>query len=152
MLALAFFIAAVTVAPLPAAPPDAAVIVNSGSTNARGYRIVVRPGGSALVSRQAEVTTIGIVSRETATRFFADLAAAAPLDAIGGAPCLKSASFGVRITVAWHGTQSPDLACPTGPAGRTLLCDIGTIERELDIRRSPPRLHLKPGAVPTPSP
>jgi hypothetical protein len=153
MFAFAFVLAAVTAGPLPEAPPDAAVIVNSGSTNARGFRIVVRPEGHAVISRQREDTpSEGAIAQETATRFFADLAAAAPLDEIEGTPCMKSASFGVRITVAWHGKLTPDLACPTGPAGKTLMADIATIERELDIQREPPRFRIPLSAIPTPSP
>jgi hypothetical protein len=101
----------------PAAPPaaaslgpDAVLIVNSGSTNVAGYRIVVHKNGTADAYEGPNVVrrTLGPA---LAANLFAHVERAAPLDALPTAHCMKSASFGSRTIVAWNGRTSGDLTC-----------------------------------------
>ena len=88
----------------------AAVIVDSGSTNAPGFRIVVKPSGKAeLTSRN--VTKRSQVPEVLAKRFYADLEALKPLSNIPARHCMKSASFGTTRTIQYGGQESPDLSC-----------------------------------------
>ena len=96
-------------------PKGAAVILNTGSTNTLGYRIVVQPSGAAeYVNGPRRATTF--VPRSLATRFFRDLQAAMPLSSRGASDCMKSASFGYSSYVWWNGSRSGDLTCGGGAA------------------------------------
>jgi hypothetical protein len=98
---------------------DVATIINSGSTNASGYAIVVHAGGSSAFNLQNRAGAVESspkpfsVSTDVATRFFADLKAARDGHA-AGVPCMKSASFGTSTHITWDGWTSPDLDCPPG--------------------------------------
>ncbi len=112
---------------------DGATIVNSGSTNASGYAIDVWSDGSASVVLQnrlgvkAGASRAFSLDRRVAAAFFTDLKAARDGHATG-VPCMKSASFGTRTTVTWHGWSSPDLSCPPGDAlAAALKHDVDTI-------------------------
>jgi hypothetical protein len=100
-----------------------AVIVNSGSTNAAGFRIIVEKSGNAeytVTSRraraQAENTAAKPVQRKVpealVRRLYADLEAARPLSALPHRGCIKSASFGTKVTIEVGKEMSPDLSCP----------------------------------------
>ncbi len=112
-------------AALGSAAEDSAVIVNSGSTNRPGFRIVVLRTGAA------EYTETGRrPDREPAKpqrrslppalvkRFYADLDSAKPLPALPPQRCAKSASFGSRLTVQLGDEETPDLSCPSPRDGR----------------------------------
>ncbi|HKW44040.1 MAG TPA: hypothetical protein VJN22_00195 [Candidatus Eremiobacteraceae bacterium] len=114
LLAPAAAIGAPVVPYLPV-PKGAAVILNTGSTNTLGYRIVVQPSGAAEYvngSRRAAAS----IPRSLATRFFKDLQAAMPLSSRGASDCMKSASFGYSSFVWWKGSRSGDLTCGGGGA------------------------------------
>jgi hypothetical protein len=115
-------------APVPSPSPTVnAVIVNSGSTNMAGYRIEVAPDGHVRVT-QGEATRSVTIPAKLATQLYADLAAAGPLDALPTQPCMKSASFGSRTTVAYKTKTSADLQCgQMSPAGRALANDAAAI-------------------------
>lgn len=139
-LAVGFAIALVA-----AAPRDRAVIVDSGSTNTQGYKIEVWSDGTASIAPQDRfgaaqgAAKAFSVSAATATRFFADLAAARKGDATGE-PCMKSASFGTTTKVEWHGWISPDLDCPSNSALTTALVhDVGEIRQTSGISAEPLR-------------
>ncbi len=124
MLALVSFLVASAVAtPQPSAspvPPDAAVIVNSGSTNILGYRIVVRPNGAATVVLDGVPNRDQKLEAATAAAFFKDLAAAMPLGDLVAEGCMKSASFGSRTTIEYKGQRSPNVSCPMTGVGADL--------------------------------
>jgi hypothetical protein len=140
-------------------PSGAAVIMDTGSTNVVGYRIVIQPQGTVeyATGERRETAT---VSAGVARAFFADLAKAAPLDRLPTEPCMKSISFGSSLFVWWsaHG-RSPDLLCPTDARGSALRADAQRIARELSLgqmgapvmRPLLPGEQHKPLPVPTPS-
>ena len=118
--------------------PDVATIVESGSTNRAGFRIVVDRSGLA------EFTPIprkyGESPEETKPyrlmlpsaafrRLQADLAAARPFTSLPQVHCMKSASFGSTLIVESSGEHTPDLSCGDNghaPLGN-LIRDVGEI-------------------------
>jgi len=121
---------------------DSAVIVNSGSTNAVGYKISVSSDGKASATLQnRDGSSAGsekafTVPKATAARFFADLAAARGSNA-ATVPCMKSASFGSTTHITWQGWVSPDLDCPPkGSAGEALVKDVDEIRQAAGISSS----------------
>jgi hypothetical protein len=141
-------------------PAGAAVILNTGSTNTAGYRIVVQRSGSVeyiVASQRASATVPG----ELAARLFSDLTAAGPLQDIASVPCMKSASFGTSLYVWWgRGGRSPDLSCAPSEPAKALQADASQIAQALHLSpglRSPVVRPLMPGEQhqalpPTPSP
>jgi len=102
---------------------DSAVIVNSGSTNRAGFRIVVERSGNAVysITRPRVYRRAGNAPAEPIRRtlpdalvrqFYSDLEAATPLSALHGKACPKSVSFGTVTTIEFGGEKSPDLSCP----------------------------------------
>jgi hypothetical protein len=105
-----------------------AEIVDSGSTNSAGFRIVVDRSG------QADYTTTPRknspqtqdkggtkrlqLSRELADRFYTDLKAAKPFSSLPAQHCMKSASFGTTISIEFGGEKTPDLNCGDGGNGK----------------------------------
>ncbi len=139
--------------PSPAAvPPNAAVIVNSGSTNISGYRIVVAPDGRATVVTPSG-SRVQQLATSTAAAFFKHLAAAMPLSKLSGEPCMKSASFGSTTTIQYKGERSPDLSCPMEGPGAALGADVQHITGELHVLPSARtfRHTLTPGAASPPA-
>jgi hypothetical protein len=130
-----------------AAPLDNAVIVDSGSTNTYGYTIHVSSDGKASVTfEERGGTATGTpkpftVPAATATRFFADLAAARKGNVVT-VPCMKSASFGSSLHITWQGWTSPDLSCPPKDAlGEALVKDVDAIRQAGAIPAMPLRQH-----------
>jgi hypothetical protein len=123
----------------PAGDRGFAAIVDSGSTNANGFRIVVEQSGKtqstvALRGPQARtgespVATAGAVPAALAKRLYSDLDAAWPLSSLPSQHCLKSASFGTRLTIEFDGQTTPDLSCGriTDPKLRALSQDAREI-------------------------
>ncbi len=108
---------------------DSASIVNSGSTNAAGYRIELSSEGHARIA--VPYINAFPVSRALVRRFFDDLRRARKSGA-PGPPCMKSASFGTRTTVVWHEWTSPDLDCPRSGAMAQLQTDVNDIRASLN--------------------
>jgi hypothetical protein len=116
------------------APPegaDAAMIVNSGSTNRPGFRIVVdRSGVAELTSTRRRLgaqeaqpeTTRRTLPRALVETFYSDLQAAKPLDSLPVVHCAKSVSFGSALTVAFGKERTPDLSC--GDGGSATMHDL----------------------------
>lgn len=108
---------------------DSAVIVNSGSTNIPGFRIVVERSGNAEYVRKP--TRFGPGSQEQpepvrkklpnrlVERFFSDIQAAQPFSLLPPGHCMKSASFGSTLTVEFAGEKTSDLSC--GSRGNSAL-------------------------------
>ncbi|MGA2713342.1 MAG: hypothetical protein ABSG41_09555 [Bryobacteraceae bacterium] len=123
---------------VPAAEPDAATIIDSGSTNRPGFRIVVDQSGVAELTStprkfgaplEQTKPIRRILPRAAVERFHADLKAAKPLASLPAVHCMKSVSFGSTVTVAFGGEQTPDLSCGNGgnAAMRNLIRDASEI-------------------------
>jgi hypothetical protein len=107
----------------PSVQNNQATIVNSGSTNTSGFRIAVKRSGSAEYAsiprgagaQDKQPETAGReIPNELATNLFADLEAAKPLAALPAPHCMKSRSFGTRLTIEFGGESTPDLSCGDG--------------------------------------
>jgi hypothetical protein len=150
----ALVLAAATVPYLPI-PKGAAVILNTGSTNALGYRIVVQSSGVAeYVAGNARAKAR--VSAATANKFFADMRAGARLAQMPIMQCMKSASFGTSTFVWWRGQRSGDLECAADARGKALASDVSAIAQALKIethakRMLPTNEPRRPLPEPTPT-
>jgi len=100
-------------------------LVNSGSTNTAGFQIVVDPSGKAEYTPQqrghaagpteAPKTIRKTIPKSLATSLYAGVNAARPLSSLPAAGgCMKSASFGTRLTIQFGDETSPDLSCGDG--------------------------------------
>jgi hypothetical protein len=99
-------------------------IVDSGSTNANGFRILVEPSGrtqSIVVPRnpgpqpiELPETTIGMIPAGLAKRLYSDLDRAWPIRSLPKQHCAKSASFGSILIIQFDGQETPDLSCGGG--------------------------------------
>ncbi|HEY7981464.1 MAG TPA: hypothetical protein VID19_08245 [Candidatus Eremiobacteraceae bacterium] len=110
-------------------PRGAAVILNTGSTNTLGYRVVIQRSGAAEYINGPKRAT-AVVPASLTTHFFADVQAAMPLLAHTATTCMKSASFGSSLFVWWKGSRSGDLTCP---AGDTIASDVAKIAQALNL-------------------
>jgi hypothetical protein len=121
---------------LPVAAADSAVIVNSGSTNSDGFRILVERSGNAEYTAlprrpnpQPVTPARRIVPDALVQRLYSDLEAAQPLTSLPRPRCMKSVSFGFRMTIEFGGPETPDLTCGDGdsPKLRALIRDANEI-------------------------
>ncbi len=127
--------------PAGAQSPDlkTVTIVNSGSTNRAGFRIVIDDSGAAAwtssrrrfgpENAQTAEPVQRKLPRASVDRLFADLTAARPLASLPAAHCGKSVSFGSTLTVLFGGEQTSDLSCGDGgnAAMRDLIHDVNEI-------------------------
>jgi hypothetical protein len=114
--------------------PVLAVIVDSGSTDSRAYKISLGRGGRADITTSKGLAT-SYVPAALAERFFADLAAAMPLPQLPlGQPCYKSSSFGGAVHIDFGTQRSPDLSCATGARVEALRQDVNEIRLALNVR------------------
>ena len=110
-----------------ASPVDSgsAVIVNSGSTNTAGFKIVVQTDGAAEYTPMPRAHpqpegqhVLTPVKRNLppalAHRLYSDLEAARPFSDLPRPRCMKSVSFGTRLIIQFHGDETPDLNCGAG--------------------------------------
>jgi hypothetical protein len=94
-----------------AAEPQATVD-DSGSTNLPGLRVTFdRTGHASVQLRTGEIRKVHL-SDSLCRRFMHDLSDCGPLNMLPAKHCMKSASFGSRLTVEFQGERSPDLSCP----------------------------------------
>jgi len=119
---------------VPGAPSevgDSATIINSGSTNRGGFRIVVdRSGLAELTSapprfgaQQPHPGPIRrMLPRVLVESFYSHIKAAEPLDSLPAVHCAKSASFGSTLTVTVGKEETPDLSC--GDRGNAVIGDL----------------------------
>jgi hypothetical protein len=133
--------------PRPTAPPGAriptaageALIANSGSTNTAGYTLRVYADGTTALL-QADIPQHKRVARTLVDRFFADLRAAGPLDALPRTFCMKSASFGTTTTISYRGKISSDMSCPgRSVAARKLASDASALADAAGLALLTPR-------------
>ena len=111
------------------------VIVNSGSTNTPGFQITVAKSGAAHYASRAGAVD-KTVPQALAQRLYADVEAAGPLGSLPPRHCLKSASFGTRLTVQSGDQESPDLSCGDGgnEPMRRLIEDVNQIVQLFPVR------------------
>ncbi len=107
-------------------------IVNSGSTNASGYAIVLHP------DRSADVTVDGTTERKTVGApqlrwLLLKLHAAGPLGSIASEGCMKSSSFGSATKIAYAGQTTPDLSCLGDATSRELARTANVIVEQLHV-------------------
>jgi hypothetical protein len=107
---------------------DVAVIVNTGSTNAPGFRIVIERSGNAEFTagpprpnrspNEKPKQTQRKLPDALAERLYSDLDAAKPLSSLPNQRCAKSVSFGTKLTIEIGGQETPDLSCGPGDNAR----------------------------------
>lgn len=123
------------------APVETAVIVNTGSTNTKGYEITVYSTGGAMLLMKAADRPIkySVNARKVqeASKLFRDLAAAMPLTDLPVRHGMRSASFGTRTFITYKGQQSPDLTFGGDARAATLKADIDAITQQLGVSNSP---------------
>jgi hypothetical protein len=129
---------------------DAATVIDSGSTNASGFRIVVQRSGKAACTttprRNARAAGDNSkpkqqqLSQALVDRLFSDLSAAKPLSALPAQHCMKSASFGTSRTIEFGGQRTPDLNCGDGGNSklRALIQDVNEIVNIFAPNRAEP--------------
>ncbi len=130
VLALLCPVAAAAAQPVPYLPVQhgAAVILNTGSTNTLGYRIVIQKSGAAEFingDRRATATVPAAIT----TQLFTDLQAAMPMRNFPMIHCMKSASFGTSLFVWWKGARSNDISCGTN----VLTNDVTAVAQALGV-------------------
>lgn len=113
-------------------PIEAAMILETGTADAAGYRIVVLPTGKAEAVDGAGHTQ-GQVSAELAGRFFRNLTVAMPLSKLPSSACTPGLSSTAALFVSWHGEQSPDLSCARDAKMSALADDAKAIARRLYV-------------------
>lgn len=118
---------------------QSAIIVNSGSTNTAGFEIVVDPSGAAQYTSHPLLRAIErmeppksvrkTLAKALAKAFYDDIKAARPLASLPPQRCMKSVSFGARLTVQDGSDTSPDLSCGDGGDAkmRALIRDTNAI-------------------------
>lgn len=122
---------AVSVPALPV-PVGAAMILNAGSDDLAGYRIVVLPSGKTTAIDGAGRWQ-GQVPADLADRFFRDLTAAMPLTQLASGPCAKAPSAPLPTTVSFQGQNSADVSCRADDKSSALSNDAQAIARALYI-------------------
>jgi len=119
---------------------DAATIVNSGSTNTRGYTIEVSRSGTATVdARDGHAARQASVEPELANRLFGALDAAKPLDTLASRHCMKSVSFGYSIRISYGGVSSPDLTCAGDDRSKQLAALAAEVAQAVGVSDHAPR-------------
>jgi len=118
-------------------PTNAIVIINSGSTNTIGYRIVVTTDGEASFA-----SGDGQGSARLPQGLFAklkyDVVMAQPLSHVRARPdCMKPVSFGSTTNIALADERSEDLSCPASPKGKALKHDVELVADFLHVRNVP---------------
>lgn len=140
-------------------PRGGAVILDTGSTNAVGYRISVARNGEVWYVSGDGAPRPGHVDASLADAFFADLRTAMPLSRLPLPHCMKSVSFGTSTFVWWHGQRSPDISCPGDAKSDTLYAEAEKIAAALNLGpthfrtlpRNEPRRPLPASPAPTPT-
>jgi hypothetical protein len=151
-IALLAFAASATATP--GSGQSQADILNSGSTNTRGYVLHVGRSGSILVDAQDGAGFHSAsTSPDLAGRFFEALAAAQPFSDLPLGRCMKSASFGYSVRIRYAGETTPDLTCAISAEEKALASLASEIARDahvsdFSLRRRP----IAPLRTPFPTP
>lgn len=89
-----------------------ATIIDSGSTNRPGLRVIIDPQGHAtVIERNGETHHIKLPEQKCGA-FLHSVKSAAPLSDLPAHHCFKSVSFGSSLFIEYQGQRSPDLSCP----------------------------------------
>jgi len=119
---------------------NAAMIYNPGNGDFVGYRIVVDPSGMATAVDGAGRDSSELQSDVT-QKFFADLAAAGPLDKLPAGDCSSTANadattveVNAAVIITWNGKHSPALTCVTDPKAVRILLDATTIQHAIYVQ------------------
>jgi hypothetical protein len=120
---------------------NAATISTPGNGDYAGFRIVVESNGSAAAVDGAGRAASDLQPDMVQT-FFADLAAAGPLDKLPTGDCSYSKSdvpstsveVNAPIVISWNGQHTPALACVTDPRAVKIVLDATTIQRALYVQ------------------
>ena len=131
-------------------PPgrSTATIINSGTTNKDGYRIVLTRSGDASYTRQpgskterTKAATINSkISMELTSKFFNHLDAAMPVSSLPVEECGKNDSLGSMTYVSIDGQRSPNLGCARDPRKSALYDDITMIATTFASKDAAPEL------------
>ena len=113
-----------------------AEILNSGSTNTCGYKIYVTSDGRELY-HMCYNHGHGKLSAALAEKFLHDIQTAGPLNKLPSRGCIKSAGFGTKTTIQYHGQLSPDISCPANHLEELLYADAVQIEQALQVNNQP---------------
>ena len=112
---------------------ETATIENTGSTNTKGYQIIVHSTGASVDGKAMSLPTV------MTQQLFHDLAAAMPLSDMLVRHGMRSASFGTRTFITYKGQQSPDLTFGGDARANALKTDIEAIAGALHIGNMPRR-------------
>jgi hypothetical protein len=125
---------ALAVQPVPylPVPHDAAVILNTGSTNTLGYRIVIQRSGQAEYIR-GTTRAVTHVDPALAQQFFVDMQRDRPFAEHSISNCMKPASFATSLYVWWRGQRTYDLSCPVAPTEVAVAADARRIAAALGL-------------------
>jgi hypothetical protein len=106
---------ALAVQPVPYLPVQhgAAVILDTGSTNTLGYRIVIQRSGKVEYIK-GTTRAVSHVDPALAEQFFADMQRDRPFAEHSISNCMKT-SFSSSLYVWWRGQRTADLSCPVAP-------------------------------------
>jgi hypothetical protein len=120
----------------------AAEIINSGSTNTRGYILYLKRWGPVAIDAEDGTALRNVtVAPDLLERFFQSLNNSKPLDLLPSAHCPKSKSFGYSIQIKYDGATSPDLTCAVGDKESQLAALCAEIARQAHVsnttRRNP---------------
>ena len=118
--------------PLLPIPNGAAVILNAGSADVAGYRIVILPSGKA-TSVDGAGRWRGQLPGDLADRFFRDLTAAIPLSQLPATSCTKTAIAPLPTFVTFRGERSTDVSCRGNDKSSALSNDAQAIARTLYV-------------------
>jgi hypothetical protein len=116
-----------------AAPSDAIMITDSGSTNTNGYRIVVSVSGRARYE-SGSLHGMRRLPKKLVAKLKYDVMMAQPLEHVRARPdCMKPVSFGTTTTVTLGAEQTADLNCAASPKGEALKSDAEATATYLNL-------------------
>lgn len=118
--------------PLLPVPDGAAMILNAGSADAAGYRIVVLPSGKA-VAVDGAGRGQGQLPGDLADHFFRDLTSAMPLSQLPAGLCTMTAIVPLPTFVTFRGERSTDVSCRGNDKSSALSSDVQAIARTLYV-------------------
>lgn len=120
--------------------PQQATIIDTGSTNRPGVKMIVNTLGSAEVQARDAESHKTNVDAHLCERLFQDLKSAGSLSAIPPVHCAKSVSFGSSLYIEFNGERSPDLNCPAPPDSK-----VATLQKDardlMDAAHANTRIH-----------
>jgi hypothetical protein len=139
--------------PLLPVPDGAAMILNVGSADAFGYRIVILPSGKA-TSIDGAGRAEGQLPADITDRFFRDLAKAMPLTQLPVSLCSQTTTTLLPTFVMFRGQRSTNVSCRSNDKSSALSEDVQAIARTLYVatyRVKAMQLYFAPGGQQVPA-